>query len=531
MSFSKILSYLRKIILNNFLLILIISIGAFFRFYKIKEYMFFAGDQGRDILSAAHFLLYGKIPLSGPLGSGIPLLSPPTYYYIITILYFFSGMNIFILQYLVTLLGVASILLAYLITREISSKRAAIFTAILYSFSSLMILFSRSITQPFLTPFFLLLFIFFLLKALNQKKYTYFLISLPLFIVWVQSYYASLILVPIFVFWIFYIGHKIKSNKKFFIYHLSTLFFFAYLLYFPLIIYELINDFPNLKTLINFMGASGNNLTSFTLLSLKKSLFYLFLTFRYDFDRLYLERTPLTLLFFILLLILNFKTFMKRKMKFTFLFLSSIAASGFILLNFYLIGGRFSCPFLIPLYPFLIIFIGILIDGINVGPDKINRFLKIILLSIFVILLFNKGFKEMLETSRRREYKKTKRAVDFIISEVKEKKLNNFDLFVISDVDKWNWDAPPFWLLIEKQLKKQFVTFIPKSNKLKLIKGSPNTLFLVCKNTNGGQIPQNCPANFFSRPFFSDFSTFSKFEITETSITPEIEIYVLENIK
>lgn len=528
-AFSK---RLVDLICDNACLIFIIAIGAVLRFYKIKEYMFFAGDQGRDILSAAHLLLYGIIPLSGPLGSGIPLLSPPTYFYLITLLYLLSGMNIFILQCLVILLGIGSIPLSYFVTKELSSKKAALFTAILYSFSSLMISFSRSVTQPFTTPFFLLFFIFFLLKAFNQKKYAYFLISLPLFIIWVQLYYASLILVPVFIFWIFYVGYKIQPDKKFFFYHLLILFFVAYLLYLPFISYEVIYNFPNSKTLINFLGESGNGLTiSSFLTNLKKSLFYLFKTLRYDSNRISLEKIPLSLLFFILLLILNLKTFIKKKVKFPFIFLGSIIFSGFVLFNFYLIGGRLGVPFLIPLYPFLIILIGILIDNINIGAKQVNKFIKPAILALTVILLFNKGYKEMLATGRKNEYQKTKTAVDFILAEVKRKKINNFDLFVISDVDKWNWDAPPFWLLIEKRLKKQFVAFIPESNKLKLTKRQPSTLFLICKNTNGGPIPENCPDDFLSNPFFSDFSTFSKFEVIKKFITPEIKIYTLGNIK
>jgi len=530
--FSKILIYSKKLFLNNYTLIFIILIGAFLRFYKINEYMFFAGDQGRDILSASHLLLYGKIPLSGPLGSGIPLLSPPTYYYIITLLFALSGMKILLLQYLIIILGIASILLVYLVTRELSSKKSALFATLLYSFSSLMILYSRSITQPFITPFFLLLFLLFLLKAFKQKKYKYFLISLPLFIIWVQLYYASLILVPVLLFWIFYIGHKIKPQKKFFLYNFMILFFLSCFFYFPFIKYEIINNFPNIKTLINFVVGSGSvsNKTSL-LLNLKKSLFYLFLILRYDSEKVNLSKTPFTLLLFISLIILNFKTIAKRKIKFNLIFISSIIISGFILFNFYLISGRFNAPFLIPLYPFLIISMGILISNIDINIEKINKYLKITALIVGIVLLFYNGYREMLNNPRKNEYQKTKIATDFIVSKAKEERLNNFDLFVIDDVDQWNWDAPPFWLLIEKELKKQFTTFMPEQNKLRLTRRPPDTLFLICKNTNGGLIPKNCPEEFFQQPFYSDFNIFSSFIVKDYFSMTNIKIYELGDIK
>ena len=48
------------------LVILILVLASFFRFYRLSDYMEFLGDQGRDLLIIRNFLKNGDLFFIGP---------------------------------------------------------------------------------------------------------------------------------------------------------------------------------------------------------------------------------------------------------------------------------------------------------------------------------------------------------------------------------------------------------------------------------------------------------------------------------
>jgi len=71
--------------LEFILLVLIIALAAFLRFYKLSEYMTFLGDEGRDVLMVKRILTTLDIPLIGPPMSVGNIYLGPLYYYMMTI--------------------------------------------------------------------------------------------------------------------------------------------------------------------------------------------------------------------------------------------------------------------------------------------------------------------------------------------------------------------------------------------------------------------------------------------------------------
>jgi len=63
-------------------LLLIILFSAFFRLYKIDQYMTFLGDEGRDVLVVKRMLIDGKFTLLGPITSVGSMYMGPIYYYL-----------------------------------------------------------------------------------------------------------------------------------------------------------------------------------------------------------------------------------------------------------------------------------------------------------------------------------------------------------------------------------------------------------------------------------------------------------------
>ncbi|MEK9176282.1 MAG: hypothetical protein AAB520_02445, partial [Patescibacteria group bacterium] len=58
----------------------IILLGAFLRLYKIKDYIVFLGDEGRDAL-VVYNILHGNLTLLGPTSAVGGFLLGPIYYY------------------------------------------------------------------------------------------------------------------------------------------------------------------------------------------------------------------------------------------------------------------------------------------------------------------------------------------------------------------------------------------------------------------------------------------------------------------
>jgi len=143
-----------------FFVAVIIILASVLRLYRISEYMTFLGDEGRDVMIVRRFLVNGDLMLIGPGTSIGNMYLGPLYYYLIApalLLANFSpvGPAIFI-----ALLGVATVFLVFFVGREWFGPTAGGFAALLYSLSSVVIIYSRSSWNPNIMPFFALLTIY-----------------------------------------------------------------------------------------------------------------------------------------------------------------------------------------------------------------------------------------------------------------------------------------------------------------------------------------------------------------------------------
>src|SRR5438105_4200957 len=75
------------------ILIVILFVGAFFRLYKIDQYMTFLGDEGRDVIIVRRLLIEHHPPLIGPGTSIGNMYLGPAYYYMMAIPLFLSNFN------------------------------------------------------------------------------------------------------------------------------------------------------------------------------------------------------------------------------------------------------------------------------------------------------------------------------------------------------------------------------------------------------------------------------------------------------
>jgi 4-amino-4-deoxy-L-arabinose transferase-like glycosyltransferase len=252
---------------NKVLLILggILLLAAFLRIYRINEYMTFLGDEGRDALVVKQ-ILEGHFTLLGPRASAGDFFSGPIYYYLITPALLLSWYDPIGPAIMIALLSVLTVYLIYRFGKEWFGVRAGIIAASLYAVSPLVITYSRSSWNPNPMPFFSLIILYLLQKALVRKSRKLFFIIGILYGIAFQLHYIETVLgVIIFFFVLFGSILLFRDNVKKFNVRATLVYLrsivMRYLLLFagfiigfsPFLAFELRHSFANTKTIIAFI--------------------------------------------------------------------------------------------------------------------------------------------------------------------------------------------------------------------------------------------------------------------------------------
>ncbi|MFC1625700.1 ArnT family glycosyltransferase [Patescibacteria group bacterium] len=193
-------NWVRKNPVEFGLLVVIIAVASFLRFYKISGYMTFLGDEGRDAIIVRRLLVNKDPILIGPGTSIGNMYLGPLYYYLIAPslwLFKFSpvGPSAF-----VAFLGVITVIFVYLVGKEWFSPKAGLIAAALYAISPVVITYSRSSWNPNVMPFFSLLCIYSIWKVWKKRKFVWLIVSAISLAFALQSHYLGLLLIPVMAF-------------------------------------------------------------------------------------------------------------------------------------------------------------------------------------------------------------------------------------------------------------------------------------------------------------------------------------------
>ncbi|HBP00671.1 MAG: hypothetical protein UY41_C0031G0008 [Candidatus Moranbacteria bacterium GW2011_GWE1_49_15] len=144
---------------------LILAAGVFLRTYEFHDWLRFSGDQSRDarIISSA-IEEDVPLPLLGPKANTTTFKLGPAYYY----LSYFSAMAFGDapdkMAYPTLFAGILTIPLLFVFLREYFNRRISLLVTALMSMSYFMVISARFSSNPNLIPFFLLLYLYSLLK-------------------------------------------------------------------------------------------------------------------------------------------------------------------------------------------------------------------------------------------------------------------------------------------------------------------------------------------------------------------------------
>lgn len=235
-----------KTLVKKILLTLIIALASFLRLYRIGDFLTFLGDEGRDVLVAKH-ILEGQLTLLGPRTSVGSMYLGPLYYYMIAPFLWLFDYNPVGPAIMVALFGIATVYLLYSFLSEFFSNRAGLMAAFLYSLSPLVLTYSRSSWNPNIMPFFSLLTIYSLIKAITGNNKWFILTGLSMGVV-LQSHYLGLLLLPA-VLVVAIIYRRLLSLKTFFLSLSGFLILIS-----PFLLFNLRHNFVLIKAVIEFVA-------------------------------------------------------------------------------------------------------------------------------------------------------------------------------------------------------------------------------------------------------------------------------------
>lgn len=186
------------------LLVIIFGIGLWFRLSNISLYVWqlMGYDESRDMLVARHIVEYGDTVWRGPFASGSLnlLMNSPAYYYFMAALWFVGRSSVAMLA-LWSLLLASIMYLGYRLGTYMWDSKLGIIIAMLFAVQPTLVSNSRHISQPYLLPFFSLLFLVAYWKKLPITPFRLCVLAV-LILMPLHFHYGSLLMLPAIGMWL-----------------------------------------------------------------------------------------------------------------------------------------------------------------------------------------------------------------------------------------------------------------------------------------------------------------------------------------
>jgi len=237
----------KSLTFSRIALVLILGLSFFLRAYHVDELLNFFHDQGRDALVVKRMLVDKKMTLLGPQTTAKGVYLGPLYYYMGVVPLAIFGLNPIGIDYMVCLFGVLSVLVCFLMVKDIYGEEGAYLASGLYGVSAAAIGFSNHAWNPNPLPFFMMLFMWGFYRVVVKKDSRFWIGVFIGIGAGLQIHLFCVILVFV-TFWVLLIK-KIKIDKWFY-YGLGV---FLILLA-PWGLFELRHGFLNTKNLANFLS-------------------------------------------------------------------------------------------------------------------------------------------------------------------------------------------------------------------------------------------------------------------------------------
>lgn len=222
--------------------------------------MTFLGDEGRDVL-VVYNILHGHFTLLGPTASVGGFFLGPIYYYFMTPFLWLFNYNPVGPAVMVALFGIATVWLTYFVGSKFFDTKAGLIAAALYAVPPLVVAYSRSSWNPNPMPFFVLLLLYLVYKAVEKNAWKFFVGSGILLGIAMQLHYLSTFVAFIVFSYILcatLYDIFVKKSPWTKIVYKTVLGYMQYLIGFaigwsPFLLFEFRHGFNNIRSIINFV--------------------------------------------------------------------------------------------------------------------------------------------------------------------------------------------------------------------------------------------------------------------------------------
>ena len=416
------------------LLILILLLAAFMRLYRISDYMTFLGDEGRDVL-VAKGILEGHLTLLGPRASAGDFFTGPIYYYMMTPFLWLFHLDPVGPAIMVALFGIATVLLIFYVSYKWFDYPTAVIASALYAVSPLVLMYSHSSWNPNTVPFFSLLTMYLLYKAVTTvRSWRYYLLVGVLLGICVQLHYISLFLGLIVAISLFGMQWYLHNRIQIIPIILNYLeIFVGFLIGFsPFLAFELRHNFQNIKAIMAFVTKdttqAGYAMYHYFYEPIADVFFRLFarLVFAFplpvDYEKYALITLQISGLVIILFAIASIIALLKHKNKFVVILLSVWLVVGVLLFGLY--KKPIYDYYLVFAFPLPFLLIGNLFSKIS--TLKLGKVpYGIILAGLFFIVIFGYNLlQNPFQYPPNKQKDQTRRIATFVISKTDNKQFN-----------------------------------------------------------------------------------------------------------
>jgi 4-amino-4-deoxy-L-arabinose transferase-like glycosyltransferase len=268
---------LQQLTIPQFVMIFLVLAGIFLRFWNFRNTLQFLGDQGRDALVVKRIIKDHDPVLIGPVTSTGNMYLGPLYYYFMAPFLALTYPDPIGPAVAIAVLSVITIVLIYLIGKEIFGEQIAVIAAFFFTFSKTVVTYSRFSWNPNPAPIVSVLLFWAVYRAIKKSPWYWVMVSVCIAIL-MQLHYVSLLAFGAAGFvWLLVLISLIRKAKPkdspFAVsYSLQKLFlatgaavvlFVAFLS--PQILFDMRHNYLNANSLRNFISDSQNPVKSDTL--------------------------------------------------------------------------------------------------------------------------------------------------------------------------------------------------------------------------------------------------------------------------
>ncbi len=452
MAQAKIITWIKTHPRESFSLLLTLLLAAFLRLYRIRDYLTFLGDEGRDVRVVRDLITQGNLVFIGPQTSVGNMYLGPLYYYMMAPALFLSRFDPVGPAIMVALIGVATVGLIWYITRKYFGFWSASLAAFLYAISPVALIYSRSSWNPNPMPFFALLAVWLGFEAWHLKKTRYFVYSFVFLAASIQMHYLGLLLIPVIgIIWLLSLSQE-KFSLKFKKHSVLGIALFL-LMMSPLVLFDLKHNYLNLRAILDLVFGRHSAFVSTGHTPGPVSVLKLIST------DLLLAKQPFGSSNLLLILPIIFAIVRNWKLHFTKV-LSLWVLIGFIGLSFY--KNEIYIHYLGFLFPAIFILFGTSISSLLKLKNPLFMIMAIsITMAITFFSLINTPFKN----EPNRQLWRTEKVADIIVRESKGLPFN-------------------FGLIAKNNYDESYRYFL-ENKKANIVRGEDKVvdqLFVVCEN-------------------------------------------------